>query len=329
MDCLTVTQARLSRSSWLQFNSTTQVLYGLILKTQVGKISLDYFLTASDHDGNTVYDAFTVIIEEISQPIAATLSVKLTGINLETFNRDIGNMLSIVQTIADYSGDKDESMVQVLSAVEGSVIFTWTNASLKTCDEDLINEIASKFMTTQGNIQPDFFTALSPKFIGEEIFVNYTGPCILHSTQNPTAAELSSDETSPWLRYVLPALVVAVILCVIAVICLLVRLHTGVKILKEDKYLFKRRKPVILDGELEMSNLSGKPVELPDDSLTPIRFPRESSLPGSEYDDYDSSEIPSPILPAPPYQRLPPTYNDESFNRYNTPPPPYKLPPLY
>lgn len=327
LECLTVAHASLSRNSWLQFNATTQTLYGLVLKSQVGKISSEYLLTASDRDGNTVFDAFTVIIDESSKLLAAMFSVKLTGISLEMFNRDIENILSIVQAIAGYYGDKDESMIQVLSLTEGSAIFTWSNTSLQTCDEDLINDIASKLITRQGNTQPDFRNALSP-FIAGNTFVNYTGPCVVPSTENPSVSELSSHKTSPWLKYVLPALVVAVVIVVIAVAFLLVRRHSGVKLLKEDKQIFKRRKPIILDGEQEMSTLSGKPIEIPEDSLTPIRFPRESSFGTPEYDD-DIPELPSPIMSAPVYQRLPPRYSDGGSNRYNTPPPPYKLPPSY
>ncbi len=326
LECLTVTHAKLSSNSWLQFNSTTQTLYGLVLKSQLGKVSSEYLLSASDHDGNTVYDAFTVIIEDNSKLLAAMFSAKLTGIDLAMFNRDIDNVLSIVQTIAGYYGDKDESMIQVLSLTEGSVIFTWSNTSLQTCDEDLINDIASKLITRQGSIQQDFYNALSPRFTADEVFVNYTGPCVVPSTENPNVSELSSHDTSPWLKYVLPAVVVAIVIVVVAVAFLLVRRHSGVKILKEDKRIFKRRKPIILDGEQEMQSLSGKPIELPEDSLTPIRF-RESSLGMPEYDEDDIPELPSPILSAP-YQRLPPRYSG-GYNRHNTPPPPYKLPPSY
>ena len=328
LECLTVTHARLPSSSWLQFNSTTQALYGLVLKSQLGKISSQYLLTASDNDGNSVYDAFTVVFEESSKLLAAMFSVKLTGINLETFNRDINNALFIVQTIAAYYGDQDGSMIQVSSLAEGSVIFTWSNTSLQTCNKGLINDTASKLITKQGNIQTAFSKALSPEFIAEDVFINYTGPCVLPPTESPSISELSSHERSPWLMYGLPAFLVAVII-VIVVAFLLVRRHSGVKLLKEDRLIYKRRKPVILDGEQEMSTLSGKPIELPEDSLSPFRFPRESSLGTPKYDDDDMPELLSPILPAPSYQRPPPNYSDGSRNRHNTPPPPYKLPPSY
>ena len=328
LECLTVTHARLPSSSWLQFNSTTQALYGLVLKSQLGKISSQYLLTASDNDGNSVYDAFTVVFEESSKLLAAMFSLKLTGINLETFNRDINNALFIVQTIAAYYGDQNESMIQVLSLAEGSVIFTWSNTSLQTCNKGLINVTASKLITKQGNIQTAFSKALSSEFIAEDVFVNYTGPCVLPPTESPSISELSSHERSPWLMYGLPAFLIAVII-VIVVAFLLVRRHSGVKLLKEDRLIYKRRKPVILDGEQEMSTLSGKPIELPEDSLSPFRFPRESSLGTPEYDEDDMPELLPPILPAPSYQRLPPNYSDGSRNRHNTPPPPYKLPPSY
>ena len=329
LECLTVSHARLSSNSWLQFNSTTQTLYGLVLKSQLETIPSEYLLSASDYDGNTVYDAFTVTIEESSKVLAAMFSVELAGINLEMFNRDINNVLSMVLTIAGYYGDTDESMIQVLSLMEGSVIFTWSNTSLQTCDKYLIDDVASKIITREGNVQQDFYNALSPRYIADNVFVNYTGPCVVPSTENPNVTELSSHETSPWLKYFLPLLAVVVVIVVIVVIFLLVKRRSGVKILKEDKHTFKSRKPIILDDEQEMSTLCRKPVELPEDSLSPIRFPRESSLgTPAEYDEDDISELPSPILPAPSYQRLPPRYNGQ-YNRYSTPPPPYKLPPSY
>ena len=328
MECLTVGHGRLPGDSWLQFNSTTQTLYGLVLKSQVGTIPSEYLLSASDHDGNTVYDAFTVVIEESSKVLAATFSLELTKINLETFNRDINNVLSIVATIAGYYGDTDESMIQVLSLEEGSVIFTWSNTSLQTCDKYLINDTASKIMTRKGNVQPHFYNALSPRYTANNVFVNYTGSCLVPSTDNPTVSGLSSPRTSAWLEYVLPSLAVAVLIIVIVVAVLLVKRRSGVKILKEDKQTFKRRKPIILDDEQEMSTLCGKPIELPEDSLSPIRFPRETSFQTPEYDEDDIPELPSPIVPAPSYQRLPPRYSGE-YNRHTTPPPPYRLPPSY
>jgi hypothetical protein len=119
-----------------------------------------------------------------------------------------------------------------------------------------------------------------------------------------------------------------VLIIVIVVAVLLVKRRSGVKILKEDKQTFKRRKPIILDDEQEMSTLCGKPIELPEDSLSPIRFPRETSFQTPEYDEDDIPELPSPIVPAPSYQRLPPRYSGE-YNRHTTPPPPYRLPPSY
>lgn len=329
LECLTVTHARLPGSSWLQFNSTTQTLYGLVLKSQLGRISSEYFLTATDKDGNSVYDAFTVVFEESSKLLAAMFSVKLTGINLQMFNRDINNALFIVQTIAAYYGDQDESMIQVLSLAEGSVIFTWSNTTLRTCNKDLINNTARKITTKQGNIQTAFYKALSSKFIAEDVFVNYTGPCVVQPTEHPSISELSSHETSPWLKYGLPVFLVALIIVVIVVAFLLVRRHSGVRILKEDRQIYKRRKPIILEGEQEMSTLSGKPIELPEDSLSPFRFTRESSLKTPEYDEDDIPALLSPILPAPSYQKLPPNYSGGSYNRYNTSPPPYRLPPSY
>ena len=314
-----MTHAKLPGSSWLQFDSTTQTLYGLVLKSQLGKISSDYFLTASDNDGNSVYDAFTVVFEESSKLLAAIFSVKLTGINLGMFNRDINNALFIVQTIAAYYGDQDESIIQVLSLAEGSVIFTWSNTTLQNCDEDLINNTASKLITKQGNIQTAFYKALSSKFIAEDVFVNYTGPCVVQPTKYPSISELSSHETSPWLKYGLPTFLVAVVI-VIVVAFLLVRRHSGVKILKEDRQIYKRRKPIILEGEQEMSTFSGKPIQLPEDSLSPFRFIRESSLGTPEYDEDDIPELLYPIYP---------NYSDGSHKRFNTPPPPYKLPPSY
>ena len=328
LECLTVTHSKLSSNSWLQFNSTTQTLYGLVLKSQLETIPSEYLLSASDHDGNTVYDAFTVIIDESSKVLSATFSVELAGINLKMFNRDISNILSIVQTIAGYYGDTDESMIQVLSLMEGSVIFTWSNTSLQTCNKYLIDNVASKIITNEGNVQQDFYNALSPRYTAKNVFVNYTGPCVVPSTENPSVSEFSSHETSPWLKYFLPLLAVAVVIVVTVVIFLLVKRRSGVKILKEDKQTFKSRKPIILDDEQEMSTLCRKPVELPEDSLSPIRFPRQSSLETPEYDEDDITELPSPILPAPSYQRLPPRYSGKCY-RYNTPPPPYKLPPSY
>lgn len=329
LDCLAVDHTRLSKDSWLQFNSTTQKLYGLILRSQLDGYSTEYILTASDNDGNTVYDAFSVNVESSTILFAAIFSVRLTKTSLEMFNRDLDNVLSIVQSIAGYYGDKDESLLRVISVTKGSVIFTWSNTTLESCDYDLINDTASKLVTRQGTIQPHFYNVLSPKFIARDVFVNSSGPCVVSSTENPSVAELSSPETSPWLKYVLPAVAVAVVIIIIALVLLVLRKHSGAKILKEDKQIFKRRKPIILDGELlEMSTLSGKPIELPEDSVSPIRFPHETLLEMPEDCEDDIPELPSPILPAPSYQRLSPRYNEGS-NRYNSPPPPYRLPPSY
>lgn len=327
LECFTVDHGRLPANSWLQFNSTTQTLYGLVLKRQLGKISSEYLLTASDRDGNTAFDAFTVVFKESSVQLAVVMSVKLKGHTLEKFNRDIDNALSIIQTIAGYYGDTDESMIQVLSIMEGSVIFSWGNATLRTCDVGLINVITSKIITEQETVQEDFYNALSPRFTAESVSVNSTGICPVASTESLNVSELSSYGTSLWLKYVLPGLIVTLIIIILAVVLLLVRRHSGVKVLREDLRIFKRRKPIILDGEQEMSILeTRKPIQLADDSLTHIRFPPESSFETSEYDEDDM--LKSTMLPSPSYQKLPPWYSSGT-NGYNTPPPPYKRPPSY
>ena len=333
LNCLDRNLEPLPRSSWLQFNSTTQTLYGLALDSQVKqiKVSSEYFLVARDRDGNKAYDAFSIDLRENDETLAVMFTVRITKTSLKIFDQDLSNVLLLVKNIASYYGDEDESMVRVISVNRGSVLFTWSNVTVQTCNKDLISQLALKVIAREGYIHPAFQNALLPAFVAEDIYENRTGPCIFPNTTDVTLiARVSSLDRSLWLKYFLPGVVIGILIIVIAVTCFIVRRHTGVKVLDADKQIFKKRKPIILDEELELSTFSGKPIELPDDSLTPIRFPKETSLTNPDDDNENCSQRPSPTPSAPLYQGLPPRYESVYNNRgYSTPPPAYKLPPSY
>ena len=328
LNCLDGNHKPLSRSSWLQFNSTTQTFYGIALRSQLEQIksAREYILVARDSDGGEAYGAFTVDLQENNETLALMFTLRIVGTSLEIFTQDLNNVLLLVEKIASYYGDEDESMIQVMSLNDGSLLFAWSNTSMLTCNLELINELTLKIITKDDGIQRTFQNALLPTFVAEDVYGNRTGACISPvSTVAPPAARVSSHDD--WLKFVLPGLLIGLLIIIVAVTCFIKRRHFGAKVLRLDEKTFKRRKPIILDDEIEITTLCGNPIKLPDDSLTPIRHADYTSFTNPDFDDDEFPEWPSPISSAPSYQRQPPKYGDT--RGYDTPPPPYKLPPLY
>lgn len=326
LGCSSITSDRLSSDSWLQFNSTSQQFYGLVLYGELRTIAKEFLLTATDKDGNTVNDAFTVRLHEATNPVPAIFSLQLTDVSFENFNKDIHNKLALVQSIAGYYGDHDESMIHVQYVVKGSVIFGWSNISLVNCDEASILNVTRKVIMQDGEVQSDFKEKLKPKFTIENAFVNLTSLCTLQSTDKPIIAKVYAQNNSKWMTFVFPSIAVTIIIITIFLVIVFLRRRSGMKLLKEDEKTFRRRKPIILDGEQEMSSLSGKPIQLPDDSPSFNRIAGRNSLVMEDLNEDDNMDGPSPIISSLSYKEIPPSYFDE---RSKQPPPPYKQPPIY
>ena len=327
---------------WLQFDAEERRLYGLPSEKDaevLGDRGEEFVLVASDSQGKEGYDAFDVYINPDSRPVAQRLSVT-TNNNYTRFSADVTQRLQLLDKIATYYGDADNSNIRVLGTAPGSVIFVWTNDSLPTtseCDVERADYIASKVVLEDGAVNPAFVRALEPEFPVVTASEARLGVCNASEVKptDPVLGRVSQSAGELWYMFVLTGLLVAVLFIIIAVLLVRHLRRKKPKPFKPEKRTYKKRKPIILDPEIELKTFPGKPLVLPnDDPSQPPSYLSETSLDRSPHYYYSDDEEEEDEVdfgkknPSPPsYEAPPPFYADEEPR--SKPPPTYALPPLF
>lgn len=317
--------------SWIQFNTTSQLLYGLPDLQHAGKH--EYFMQAADKGGLNAVDAFEVRVSRwpANDKTPVVFTARFQG-EPRPLTNDIHKKILLVKKLAYALGDRNSSSVSLRNISKGSVVVEWTNTSLQQhpCPREQLAAMGRRLAGPDGKPSQDFSHAMEPEFRALDVRVQGRASCRSHSFIPPGEAGLpepaavtpalgtgrqSRDDV--YLHTVIPAVVVAAILLIAGIVAMICyRKKRKGKLTLEDQATFiKKGVPIIFADELDDS----KP---PPSSTAPLILQEEKPpLPPPEYPNVaapESTPLNQEVLGA--YTPL----HDEDPNA-----PPYKPPPPF
>ncbi|MBN3325851.1 DAG1 protein, partial [Atractosteus spatula] len=287
-------------SSWIQFNSTSQLMYGLPDTPHVGKH--EYFMHATDKGGLTSVDAFEVHVHRWphNDKPPVLFAARFRG-EPHMVTNDVHKKILLIKKLAYAFGDRNSSTVTLKNISKGSIVVEWTNNSLQQdpCPKEQIQAMSKKISDTQGKPTLSFNNVMEPDFKPINITVKGTGSCrnymfvppgIIQMPVPPPATPAggtgrqSTDDV--YLHTVIPAVVVAAILLIAGIIAMICyRKKRKGKLTIEDQATFiKKGVPIIFADELDDS----KPP--PSSSMPLILQEEKPPLPPPEYPNMVSPE---------------------------------------
>ncbi|KAF2974175.1 hypothetical protein EK904_006596, partial [Melospiza melodia maxima] len=222
-------QQMIEENSWVQFNSTSQLMYGMPDHNHIGKH--EYFMYATDKGGLFAVDAFEIHVHKRPHGDKAPVKFKarLEGDHNAVVN-DIHKKIMLVKKLALAFGDRNSSTITVQDIAKGSIVVEWTNNTLplEPCPREQIRTLSKKIADDSGRPSPAFSNVLQPEFKPLNVSVVGSGSCRhiqfvpvtkdgrVISEATPTVAAgkdpEKSSEDDVYLHTVIPAVVVAAIL---------------------------------------------------------------------------------------------------------------------
>ncbi|KAM6981126.1 dystroglycan 1 [Aplochiton taeniatus] len=345
----------LGEESWVQFNTTSQLLYGLPDVPHVGKH--EYFMQATDKGGLNAIDAFEVRVNRwpANDKSPVVFTARLQG-EPRTVTGDIHKKILLVKKLAYALGDRNGSTVSLRNISKGSIVVEWTNSSLPQhpCPREQIAAMSRRLADSQGQPSAAFVGAMEPDFRPLAVTVKGRASCRAVSfvppreldEEQPAAVtpslgtgRQSTDDV--YLHTVIPAVVVAAILLIAGIIAMVCyRKKRKGKLTIEDQATFiKKGVPIIFADELDDSKpppSSSMPLILQEEKppLPPPEYPSVSSpettpLNAEMLGEYTALRDEDPN--APPYQPPPPFTTPMEGGKGSRPKnmTPYRSPPPY
>lgn len=326
-------QQMIEENSWVQFNSTSQLMYGMPDHSHIGKH--EYFMYATDKGGLFAVDAFEIHVHKRPHGDKSPVKFKarLEGDHNAVVN-DIHKKIMLVKKLALAFGDRNSSTITVQDIAKGSIVVEWTNNTLplEPCPREQIRTLSKKIADDSGRPSPAFSNVLQPEFKPLNVSVVGSGSCRhmqfipvtkdgrVISEATPTVAAgkdpEKSSEDDVYLHTVIPAVVVAAILLVAGIIAMICyRKKRKGKLTIEDQATFiKKGVPIIFADELDDSKpppSSSMPLILQEEKapLPPPEYPNQS-MPETTPLNQDTIGEYTPLRDedpnAPPYQPPPP-----------------------
>ncbi|XP_076864150.1 dystroglycan 1 [Brachyhypopomus gauderio] len=286
--------------SWIQFNSTSQLLYGLPDWHHEGKH--EYFMQASDKGGLYTTDAFEVRVSRFGNNVKPPVlfAARFHG-EPRLITNDIHKKILFIKKLAMSFGDRNSSSITLKNITKGSIVVEWTNNSLPQdpCPKEQIQVLSQKISDGEGKPLAAFNNIMDPDFKPINITVKGTGSCRNYMFVPPAeipdpvppavtpavgAGRQSTDDV--YLHTVIPAVVVAAILLIAGIIAMICyRKKRKGKLTIEDQATFiKKGVPIIFADELDDS----KPP--PSSSMPLILQEEKPPLPPPEYPNMASPE---------------------------------------
>ncbi|XP_007888618.2 dystroglycan [Callorhinchus milii] len=326
-------QQLLEENSWVKFNSTSQLMYGLPDVNHVGMH--EYFLHAADKGGLTAVDAFEIHVHKRphGNKSPVKFAVRFEGDHQSVVN-NVNKKIQLVKKLAYAFGDRNTSTVTLQDIYKGSIVVEWTNNSvpLDPCPKELIRALSKRIADEHGKPNEVFALAMEPDFSPINVSVIGTGSCrnmrfvpVVRigkpsptSTPPPTADEEPSRSSNDdvYLHTVIPAVVVAAILLIAGIIAMICyRKKRKGKLTIEDQATFiKKGVPIIFADELDDSKpppSSSVPLILQEEKppLPPPEYPSQSgheSIPLGQDLIGEYTPLREEDPNAPPYQPPPP-----------------------
>nr|XP_019963476.1 PREDICTED: dystroglycan [Paralichthys olivaceus] len=340
--------------SWIQFNTTSQLLYGLPDVQHVGKH--EYFIYATDKGGLNAIDAFEVRVNRwpVNDKTPVIFTARFDGAP-HSVTHDIHKKILLVKKLAYALGDRNSSTVSLLNISKGSIVVEWTNTSLPQhpCPREQLLLMSRTLANSDGRPSQTFRYAMEPEFRPLDVKVKGRASCRKYSFVPPGEIDIpeppavtpalgtgrqSTDDV--YLHTVIPAVVVAAILLIAGIIAMICyRKKRKGKLTIEDQATFiKKGVPIIFADELDDS----KPP--PSSSMPLILQEEKPPLPPPEYPNMATPET-TPLNQellgeytalqdedpnAPPYQP-PPPFSTPMEGKGSRPKnmTPYRSPPPY
>lgn len=346
-------QEAVNETSWIQFNSTIQLLYGLPEKDHAGKH--EYFMLATDKGGKSIMDAFEVHVKPWSNndkpPVV--FAARFHG-DPKTLDNDVHKKILLTKRLAYALGDRNSSTVTLRSITKGSIVVEWTNNSLpqNLCLRDQITVLSNRISDPQGNPKQAFIKAMGPDFKPINISVRGTNKCQSYTfippgeipvpvlptaTPSPGTGRRSSDDV--YLHTVIPAVVVAALLLIAGIIAMVCyrKKRKGKMTTEEQATFIKKGVPIIFADELDDSKsppsssipliLQEEKPPLPPPEYPNMAGPHSTLLNQDLLEEYSVYQDDDPN--APPYQPPPPFTvpiegkgsRPKNMTAYRSPPP--------
>ena len=213
-------------SSWLQLDSTLQVLYGY-LKVSDNALAdknkmFHYEIKATDSSGLTANAPISIKIPE--KPPMVFYEVHLTVSSFEHKTKpDVNEQIFLAFKIFSYFGDNFFSGVNILSfsrnhsgtqATE-EITLGWSNCTLTgpECPEATVETLISKVVTADGKPNPNFVEKLKPQYDIYDLKAGKAGACLKSSPVTPTPSSSISQKPvyplTPIIRNSIPKLFVS------------------------------------------------------------------------------------------------------------------------
>ncbi|XP_077459452.1 dystroglycan 1 [Stigmatopora argus] len=331
-------------SSWIQFNSTSQLLYGLPDAQHAGKH--EYFVRASDKGGLSAVDAVEVRVRRwpANDKNPVLFAARLEG-DPRRLADDVQRKILLVRKLAAALGDRNSSAVSLRNISAGSVLLEWTNGSLPhwPCPHEEAAALSRMLGDADGRPAPGLRRALAPEFRPLGVGARGRAACRAFSFIPPGEREAPAPPPAPspapgvgrrgadevYLHTVVPAAAVAAVLLLAgaaAMICY--RKKREGRLSPEERATFiKKGVPIIFADELAGSKTappSGAPLVLPEEKPPlppPPGYAEAAAAPALRDEDPN----------APPYQPPPPfaTPQDGKGSRPTKNTTPYRSPPPY
>lgn len=328
----------LDQGSWIQFNSSSQLLYGLPDQSHFGRH--EFLMIAIDKENSSTMDAFQVHVNNwpVDDQSPVVFTARFQG-EPTMLTNDINKKILFCKKLAFALGDRNISAVTLRKILRGSILVEWTNSSLpkNPCPEEQIHEMCHRISDNQGHPTSIFYSAMEPEFRPINIGArgankcqrysflplgdfsipvsgeNITGP--LPSTVTPSSSSGWHSSDDVYLHTVIPSIVVAALLLTagfIAMVCYRKKRH-GKLSTEEQATFIKKGVPIIFADELEDAKSppsSSMPLILREEKppMAPPHYP--SSACGEvhqileEYISFNDDDDDDPS--APPYQPPPP-----------------------
>ncbi|XP_068577251.1 dystroglycan 1-like [Cebidichthys violaceus] len=286
--------------SWIQFNTTSQLLYGLPDVQHVGKH--EYFMQATDKGSLNAIDAFEVRVNRwpANDKTPVIFTARFEG-EPRSITNDIHKKILLVKKLAYALGDRNSSTVSLRNISKGSIVVEWTNTSLPQhpCPKEQLTVMSRTLASADGKPSQTFRHSLEPEFRPLDVMAKGRASCRTYSFIPPGDIDIpeppavtpalgtgrqSTDDV--YLHTVIPAVVVAAILLIAGIIAMICyRKKRKGKLTIEDQATFiKKGVPIIFADELDDS----KPP--PSSSMPLILQEEKPPLPPPEYPNMASPE---------------------------------------
>ncbi|XP_034021789.1 dystroglycan [Thalassophryne amazonica] len=287
-------------ASWIQFNTTSQLLYGVPDVQHVGKH--EYFMQATDKGGLNAIDAFEVRVNRwpINDKTPVIFTARFEG-EPRSVTNDIHKKILLVKKLAYALGDRNSSTVSIRNITKGSIMVEWTNTSLQQhpCPKEQITVMSRTLGNADGRPSQTFRYSMEPEFRPIDVKAKGRASCRTYSFIPPGEIDIpepaavtpalgtgrqSTDDV--YLHTVIPAVVVAAILLIAGIIAMICyRKKRKGKLTIEDQATFiKKGVPIIFADELDDS----KPP--PSSSMPLILQEEKPPLPPPEYPNMATPE---------------------------------------